>query len=184
MEDANAADWSLIDTLTPEGFFETMTVAYDVEGVVQLDDGPKIQIPIPRSASFPTEKGPRTIDELVRSMLDLQQLRDVVWANVAKNQAHDFWFSYTSPDGLWRCEEKDKVGQILELRVGLKATNVSTPVRFGTGKFRSIPFVSGASSDGKSVNFVLTKQPDGTRSGYLVDQAGIRQLSSKPADQA
>jgi len=184
MEEASVADWNLIDTLTPDGFFETMTVGYDVEGVIQLDEGPKIQIPIPRSASFPTEKGPKTIDELVRSMLDLPELRDVLWANMAKNQIHDFWFSYTEPNGLWRCEENDKVGQILELRVGLKAANVSTPVRYGTGKFRSIPFVTGASSDGKSVQFVLTKHPDGTGSGFLVDQAGIRQLSSKPADSA
>lgn len=178
MEEASGADWPLIAKLTSTGALEVMTVDFDVEGVVQLDAGLKAQTPIPLAASFPTANGVMTIEQLVRSILDDQRVRDVLWTNASKDQPHDFWFSYTQPHGLWRCEEEGKVGQIVELRVGLKVLSASTPVRYATGKFRSVPFVSGISTSSKPLQFVLARNADGTSSGYMVDEAGVRSLSS------
>lgn len=179
LEEANEADWPLIATLTATGVFEVMTISFEVAGVLQKNDGSREQISIPLVASFSTPEGPVTIDHFVRSILDRQDVRDVLRQNVSPDQSYDFWLSYSHPDGLWRCEEVGKGGQFTELRVGLKVLNSASPVRFASGKFRSVPFVSGTSTSGKPVQFVLAKNPDGSSSGYLIDNVGIRALSIK-----
>jgi hypothetical protein len=118
------------------------------------------------------------MDQFVRSILDMQDVRDVLRKNILSDKPHDFWFSYSHPNGLWRYEEKERVGQFVELRVGLKVVNSASPVCYASGKFRSVPFVSGTSTSGKPVQFVLARSPDGTSSGYLIDDSGVRILSS------
>lgn len=179
LEEANEADWPLIATLTASGVFEVMTISFEVAGILQQDAGSREQIPIPLAASFSTLQGPVTMDQFVRSILDRQDVRDVLRQNISSDQPHDFWFSYSHPNGLWRCEEEGRVGQFTELRVGLKVLNSASPVSFAIGKFRSVPFVSGTSTSGKPVQFVLARNPDGSSSGYLIDDSGVRTLSSK-----
>lgn len=178
LEDANEADWPLIANLTATGAFEVMTISFEVAGILQKDDDSREQISIPLEASFSTAEGAVTVDEFVRSILDRQDVRDVLRQNVSSDQPHGFWFSYSHPNGLWRCEEEGRVGQFTELRVGLKIVNSASPVRFASGKFRSVPFVSGSSTSGKPVQFVLTRNPDGSSSGYLIDDSGVRTLSA------
>jgi hypothetical protein len=179
LEEANAADWPLIATLTATGAFEVMTISFEVAGILQKDDDSREQISIPLEASFSTPEGPVTIDQFVRSILDRQDVRNVLRQNISSDQPHDFWFSYSHPNGLWRCEEVERVGQLTELRVGLKILNSASPVRFASGKFRSVPFVSGNSTSGKPIQFVLARNPDGSSSGYLIDDSGVRTLSAK-----
>ena len=181
LEEANEADWPLIATLTATGVFEVMTVSFEVAGILEQDDGSREQISIPLIASFSTPDGPMTIDQFVRSILDRQDVRNVLRQNISSDLPHDFWFSYSHPNGLWRWEEVGRVGQFAELRVGLKVLNSASPVAFASGKFRSVPFVSGASTSGKPVQFVLARNPDGSSSGYLIDEAGVRTLSAKTA---
>lgn len=178
LEEATEADWPLIATLETSGVFEVMTIDFTVSGVLQLDNGGRDQIPIPRSASFPAVNGPMTIDQFVRSILDRQDVQDVLRKNISSDQQHDFWFSYSHPNGLWRFEEDEKSGQFSELRVGLKVLNSATPVRFASGKFRSAPFISGTSSTNRPMQFVLARNTDGSSSGYLIDESGVRTLSS------
>ena len=178
LEEASEADWPLIAKLTATGAFEVMTISFDVDGILQQDAGHRKQIPIPLFASFSTPQGSMTMDQFVRSILDRQDVRDVLRHNAFSDQPHDFWFSYSHPNGLWRCEEEGRVGQFIELRVGLKVLNSSSPVRFASGKFRSVPFVSSTSTSGKPVQFVLARNPDGSSSGYLIDDSGVRTLSS------
>lgn len=179
LEEANDADWPLIATLTATGAFEVMTISFEVAGILQKDDDSREQISIPLEASFSTPEGPVTIDQFVRSILDRQDVRNVLRQNISSDQPHDFWFSYSHPNGLWRCEEVERVGQLTELRVGLKILNSASPVRFASGKFRSVPFVSGNSTSGKPIQFVLARNPDGSSSGYLIDDSGVRTLSAK-----
>lgn len=178
LEEASEADWPLIAKLTASGVFEVMTISFDVAGILQQDAGIREQIPIPLAASFSTAKGPVTMDQFVRSILDRQEVRDVLRQNISSDEPHDFWFSYSHPNGLWRYEEEGRAGQFVELRVGLKVLNSASPVRYASGKFRSVPFVSGSSTSGKPVQFVLARSPDGTCSGYLIDDSGVRTLSS------
>jgi len=179
LEEANKADWPLIATLTATGAFEVLTISFEVAGILQQDAGSREQIPIPLAVSLSTPQGPVTMDQFVRSILDRQDVRDVLRQNISSDQLHDFWFSYSHPNGLWRCEEEGMVGQFTELRVGLKVLNTASPVRFASGKFRSVPFVSGTSTSDKPVQFVLARNPDGSSSGYLIDDSGVRTLSSK-----
>ncbi len=181
LEEATEADWPLIATLETSGVFEVMTISFDVAGILQLDNGPREQIPIPLSATIPAANGLMTIDQFVRSILDRQDVRDVLRKNVSSDHQHDFWFCYSHPNGLWRLEDGDKLGQFTELRVGLKVLNSASPVRFASGKFRSVPFVSGTSTMGSPMQFVLARNTDGSTSGYLIDESGVRTLSSNKA---
>lgn len=181
IEEACEADWPLIATLEETGVFEVTTLNFDIAAVCQLASGELEQLPLPRSASFPTPSGPMTMDAFVRSMLDRDDVRDVVQANLTGNHEHDFWFSYTETNGLWRFDIGGKVGQIVELRVGLKVLRTESPVRFATGKFRSTPFLTGTSEAAAApLQFVLARNPDGGSSGYLIDRSGIRTLTSWP----
>ncbi|HBA67344.1 MAG TPA: hypothetical protein DCZ48_14425 [Methylococcaceae bacterium] len=182
LEEATEADWPLIAALETSGVFEVMTIDFNVSGVLQLDNGDREQIPIPRSATFPAVNGPMTIDQFVRSILDRQDVRDVLRKNIASDQQHDFWFSYSHPNGLWRFKDAGKSGQFSELRVGLKVVNSASPVRFASGKFRAVPFVSGTSTSNRPMQFVLARNTDGTTSGYLIDESGVRTLSSARAN--
>jgi hypothetical protein len=86
--------------------------------------------------------------------------------------------SYTNKSGLWRFEDGDRAGQFVELRVGLKVLNSVSPVRVASGKFRSVPFVSGTGTSGNAIQFVLAKNDNGTSSGFLFDESGVRPLWS------
>jgi hypothetical protein len=180
IEEACDADWKLIAELSETGAFNVTTLNYDVEAVCQLPDGTLEQLPVPTGAVLPMATGHLTMDAFVRRLLDLDALRDAVRANLTGPHEHDFWLSYTDPRGLWRIDHDGKSGEITELRIGLKVLQTISPVRFATGKFRSVPFVSGTSTAGAApLQFVLARNADGSSSGYLIDGAGTRTLSSR-----
>lgn len=182
IEEACEADWQLIAALEETGVFEVTTINFDITAVCRLDNGSLEQLPVPAQASFSTSSGPKTMDTFVRQILEKEDLREVVRANLTGNHEHDFWLSYTEPNGLWRFDNEGKSGQITELRIGLKVLQTASPVRFASGKFRSAPFVSGTSTVAtEPLQFVLAKNPDGSSSGYLIDAHGVRTLSSRPA---
>lgn len=181
IEEACEADWPLIATLEETGVFEVTTLNFDIAAVCRLDSGQLEQLPVPRTASFPTPIGPMTMDAFVREILGRDDFREIVRANLTGNHEHDFWFSYTETNGLWRFNIDGKVGQITELRVGLKVLKTESPVRFASGKFRSVPFISGTSETiAAPLQFVLAKNPDGSSSGYLIDHSGTRTLTCRP----
>ena len=181
IEEACEADWPLIAALEETGVFKVTTMNFDIAAVCQLDNGTVEQIPVPTQASFPTPTGPMTMDTFVRSILERDEVREVVRANLTGSHEHNFWLSYTEPNGLWKFDNDGKTGQIEELRIGLKVLQVASPVRFAVGKFRSVPFVSGTSALAAApLQFVLARNPDGTSSGYLIDASGVRTLSSRP----
>ena len=180
IEEACEADWPLIAALEETGIFKVLTINFDVEAICRLDTGALEQLPVPRTASFPTPTGPKTIDTWVREILNLDEFQNVIWNNLNGSVSSDFWLQYTEPNGLWRFDNEGKAGQITELRIGLTVLNAASPVRFACGKFRSTPFVSGRSTDpSQPLQFVLAKQPDGTSSGYLIDPNGLRALTSR-----
>lgn len=183
LEEATEADWPLIATLETSGVFEVMTIDFNVSGILQLDNGDSEQIAVPQSATFPAANGPMTIDQFVRSILDRQDVKDVLQRNISSSQQHEFWLRYSHPNGLWRFEDEGKSGQFSELRVGLKVLNSATPVRFASGKFQSVPFISGISTTNRPMQFVLARNTDGTLSGYLIDESGVRTLSSAKSDE-
>ena len=181
VDEACEADWPLIAALEETGVFEVTTMNFTVAGVCRLDAGKVEQLPIPVQATFATASGPVTMDRVVRTLLERDEVRDVVRANLAGPHEQDFWVSYTEPNELWRFELNGKAGQIMELRIGLKVLQTSSPVRFASGKFRSIPFVSGTSQNTAApLQFVLARNPDGSSSGYLIDNSGSRALLSRP----
>ncbi|SDU80877.1 hypothetical protein [Pseudomonas sihuiensis] len=182
LEEATEADWPLIATLEASGVFEVMTIDFTVSGVLQLGNGDRVLVPISRLATFPSVNGSATIGQFVHSILDIQEVRDVLRKNTSLGKQDDFWLSYSHPNGLWRFEENEESGQFSELRVGLKVLNSATPVRFASGKFRSVPFISGASSVNSPMQFVLARNVDGSASGYLIDESGVRALSSTMSD--
>lgn len=182
IEEACEADWPLITALEETGVFEVTTINFDIAAVCQLDNGSLEQLPVPAQASFPTPSGPKTMDSFVRLILEREDLREVLRANLTGNHEHDFWLSYTEPNGLWRFDNEGTSGQITELRIGLKVLQTASPVRFASGKFRSVPFVSGTSTVAtEPLQFALARTPDGGSSGYLIDARGVRTLSSRPA---
>jgi hypothetical protein len=179
VDEACEADWPLIAALEETGVFEVTTMSFDVAGVCRLDSGQIEQLPIPTQASFLIPAGQMTMDTFVRTLLERDEVCDVVRANLTGSRAHDFWLSYTEPNGLWRFDSEGKAGQITELRIGLKVLQTTSPVRFASGKFRSVPFVSGTSTIANApLQFVLARSPDGGSSGYLIDANGVRTLSS------
>jgi hypothetical protein len=180
IEEACEADWPMITDLEGSGIFEVTTLNFDIAAICQLANGEIEQLDIPRHASIPGPHGPITIDTFVRSILEQDDFRNVIRANLVENHEHDFWFSYSKPGGLWQFDIDGRLGQIMELRVGLKVLQSTTPVRFAIGKFRSVPFVSGASTvKTSSLQFVLARNSSGGSSGYLVDGAGVRSLCSR-----
>jgi hypothetical protein len=180
IEEACETDWKLVASLSETGVFEVTTLNFDVDAVCQFTDGTLQQLPIPKEAVLPMTTGQLTMDAFVRSLLGLDEVREVVRANLTGSHEHDFWISYTDPKGLWRIDTDGKSGEITELRIGLKVLQTASPVRFATGKFRSVPFVSGTStSDAAPLQFVLARMPDGSSSGYLIDATGTRVLTSR-----
>lgn len=181
VDEACEADWPLIAALEETGVFEVTTMNFDVAAVCSFSDGTVEQLSVPSQASFPTPAGPMTMDTFVRHMLDRDEVRDVVRANLTGDHEHDFWISYTEPNGLWTLNHQGKSGQIVELRIGLKVLRKSSPVSYATGKFRAVPFVSGHSTESTApLQFVLARNPDGSSSGYLIDSKGVRTLSASP----
>lgn len=178
LEEATAADWPLIATLEASGVFEVMTIEFTTKGIVKFDSGECELVSVPQTARFTSANGGMKIDELVRKILDREDVRELLRKNIFSDQHHEFWFSYSHPNGLWKFEHENKIGQFTELRVGLKVLNSASPVRFATGKFRSAPFISGISTTNAPMQFALAKRPDGGSFGYLIDQSGVRALSS------
>ncbi len=182
VEEACEADWPLIAALEETGVFEVTTMNFDVAAVCKLHDGSLEQLAVPSQSSFSTPSGPMTMDTFVRTILDREDLREVVRANLNGGHEHDFWLSYTEPNGLWRFDNAGKIGQVIELRIGLKVLQTASPVRFGAGKFRAVPFVSGTSTVATvPLQFVLARNPDGSSRGYLIDATGVRTLSGRPS---
>lgn len=177
IEEANEADWDLFAKLTTDGFLELMTINFDVIGTLILNNGVQEKIKIPLSSSINTPNCSKSMENFVRSMLDEVDARTVLRNNIFSDQPHDFYLIYSHPNGLWHYEENGRHGQFTELRVDLKVSNSVSPMRFSKGKFRTFPFLSGKSTSGKQTQFVLAKNNDGTSSGYLVDEAGIRVLN-------
>lgn len=179
VDEACETDWPLVTALEETGVFEITTMNFEVSAVCQLANGTVEQLPVPSDASFSTAVGQMTIDAFVHALLARDEVRDVVHANLRGSHEHDFWLRYTEPHGLWKFDNEGKAGQITELRIGLKVVQSTSPVRFASGKFRSVPFVSGVSTAATTpLQFVLTRNPDGTSSGYLIDSTGVRVLSS------
>lgn len=183
IEEAREADWPLIAKLEETGVFEVITMNFDVMAVCHFDDGRIERLPVPLVAPINSKAGAPTIDKFVRALLDQDDVRNVVRDNLKGGHEHEFWVDYREPNGLWRFDYAGNVGQIVELRIGLRVLKTESPVRFATGKFRSVPFVSGTSAgDGTPLQFVLAKTPDGSSSGYLIDANGIRTLASCPLE--
>lgn len=181
IDQACEADWPLIATLEETGIFVVTTLNFDVSAVCQFDTGHIEQLPMPLTTCFNTPRGPSTINSFVRSLLERDDLGEILRANLEGNHVHDFWLRYTEPGGLWHFEYEGRSGQITELRIGLKVLNTESPVRFAKGKFKSTPFVSGTSENcAAPLQFVLAKKPDGTSSGYIIDATGVRTLISRP----
>lgn len=180
IDEACEADWPLIADMEGSGIFEVTTLNFDIAAIYQLASGEIEQIAIPRQAFFPGSHGPITMDTFVRSILERDDFRNVIQANLVENHEHDFWFSYSKPGGLWQFDIDGWHGQIIKLRVSLKVLQTATPIRFGSGKFRSVPFVSGTSTIKTTpLQFVLARNPNGGSSGYLIDAAGVRSLCSR-----
>lgn len=182
VEEACEADWPLIAALEETGVFEVMTINFNVAAVCKLDDGSLEQLVVSSQSCLPTPSGSMTMDTFVRALLDREDLREVVRKNLTGGHEYDFWLSYTVPNGLWRLDSEGKSGQVIELRIGLKVLQTASPVRFGSGKFRSVPFVSATSTvTTQPLQFVLARNPDGSSQGYLIDANGVRTLSARPA---
>lgn len=183
IDEACKADWPLIAALEETGVFAVSTIDFDVSAICQLEDGSVEQIPVPGQTSLPTANGPKTMDSFVRAILERNEVREVVYTNMKGKHEQEFWLSYTEPDGLWKLDHDGKTAQVTELRIGLKVLQSTSPVRFASGKFRAVPFVSGVSTADKvPLQFVLARNPDGSCSGYLIDAKGVRTLSSRPPD--
>lgn len=185
IEEACEADWPLIARLEQTGVFEVTTMDFDVAAVCKLTDGTLEQLPVPLQASFPTDAGPMTMDTFARLLLGRDEVRGTVRDNLTGNHEQDFWLSYTEQNGLWSFDNEGKAGQIIELRIGLRVQQTASPVRFASGKFRSIPFVSGTSVEASApLQFVLARRPDGSTNGYLLDASGIRSMHSPAPSEA
>jgi hypothetical protein len=180
IEDASNTDWSFIKNFESTGHFSVTTMDYEIKALCRLTDGTIEQIDVPKNASLNEPVGPKTLDEFVRMLIDREEFRETICSNLMGNHVHDFWFSYKQEQGLWHFDFWGKTGQIIELRVGLKVLETTTPVFMASGKFRTIPFVSGKSINGSTpLQFVLMRRPDGSINGYLESSDGIRSLHSK-----
>lgn len=180
IEDASNADWSFIKDLENTGHFSVTTMDYEINALCRLTDGTTELIDVPKNACLNEQVGPKTVDEFVRMLIDREELQETIRSNLMGNHVHDFWFSYTQAQGLWHFDFCGKTGQIIELRVGLKVLETTTPVFMASGKFRTFPFVSGKSINGSTpLQFVLMRRPDGSINGYLESSDGIRSLHSK-----
>jgi hypothetical protein len=180
VESALNTDWSLVATMTGTGAFEVTTLKYDCSLVCAFEDGSTRQIDAPLQAHYPTDAGAKTLDEFVRSLINRKEFRAALYPHVKPGDGEQqFWFSYTEPTGLWRMEHEGLGGQVQQLRVSLQVVNRQTPVEFASGRYTGAPFIAGVSNPGAPpLQFVLAKKPDGTVSGKLVDQDGVRTLSN------
>lgn len=179
IEEACAADWPLIATLEETGVFEVTTMNFEIAAVCQFSDGPLEHVPISPKDVVPTHYGPMSMEVFVRRLLETDVVRDAVQANIRGGQEHTFWLSYTESNGLWKVDQAERAGEILELRIGLKVVRTASPVRYAVGKFRSVPFISGVSTECiGQLEFVLARNPDGSSSGFLIDSTGLRTLSA------
>lgn len=178
VEAALNLDWSLVANLTKIGAFEITTLNYDCAVVCAFEDGSREQIGVPLNSNIATNEGDSTLDDFVRPLIEGDEFRSALYPHVKLgNGQQEFWFSLTTPKGLWRFEHEGKVGRVEELRVGLHVTNRQTPVEFAFGKYAGTPFLSGLSVPrNPALQFVLAKMPDGTVSGKLADQEGVRSL--------
>jgi len=178
IEDACGTDWDLLASLESVGTFIVTSINYSVKAVCKFENGLLEQLPISLNASFPTNRGHLSMDEMVREMLSNQEVIESLRANLKSEQEHDFWAKYTENNGLWDIEHCGSIGKIQELRIGLKVKESCSPVKFASGKFRSTPFVSGESLSGTdNLQFALARTQNGLIEGYLIDNSGIRPLN-------
>lgn len=181
VEEACGADWPMIAALEGSGVFDVVTMNFDVAAVCQFSCGTKEQLPIPATDIVPTRLGPMSMDAFVRRLLNTDLVQDTVRAHVKGGEERSCHLSYTDANGLWKIDQGARSGEILELLIGLKVVRTTSPVRYAAGKFRSVPFVSGMSTEpAGQLQFVLARNPDGSSSGYLIDSNGLRSLSVPP----
>lgn len=178
VESAYATDWSLLAKLESTGVFEVTTLKYDCAVICAFEDGSKEKIEAPLNSTFPVGDRPLTLDEFVRKLVNRPEFRDALHPHIKGAGEHEFWFSYTEPNGLWKIEHNGRAGQVQELRVGLKVLRTESTVSYASGKFQEAPFLAGVSVPASPpLQFVLAKRPDGSVGGYLVDKDGVRKLT-------
>lgn len=181
IEDALGADWPLLSKLESNGVFDLITINYSCSFVLQLPDGTLSQVDAPLKTEVSAEGITTSLEQVVRTLLDRQDFRDALYPHV-NGEEHDFWISYTQPTALGQVHHQGREATISELRIGLKVIRRQSPVSLATGKYKSTPFVAGVVNQGAPpLQFVLAKKPDGQVSGYLVDGASIRTLTSSSA---
>ena len=100
VDEAIAADWPLIATLEGTGVFEVTTMSFDVAAVCHLNDGTIEQMPVPASASFTTLTGTMTMDTFVRDLLERDEVREIVRANLTGSHEHNWLYAVRCGTGL------------------------------------------------------------------------------------
>lgn len=179
IERACSTDWGILATLTATGIFELTTLRYDCALVCRFEDGRLEQIEAPLHASIKTATETLSLDEYIRRLMDVADVRTVLDQHINGAGEHEFWMSYTQPGGLWQLEYNNELGQATELRIGLHIERSETPVQYASGKYADRPFIAGESAQAISaMQFVLTRLADGSVRGLLVDPSGVRTLSS------
>src|SRR5690606_663976 len=104
-----------------------------------------------------------SFDNFVRGMVNTKAFRNALYPHIPSVGDHDFWFSYSNPGFPWKIEYEERLGEAVELRVGLKVTHSESPVTCSTGRFNGAPFVTGVSSvQVPALQFVLARRQDGS----------------------
>lgn len=177
IETALAADWELATELTATGFIELTSFRYSCTLVYEQGGGALDQVDVPSSAVIDIDSHQTTLDEFVRYVLGLPEIKDVLYPRITSMNERQFWFSY-KPGSLLETVVDGTTVRVVELRVGLDVDHASTPVEYSAGKYANTPFVAGVSaSHSNELQFVVVKKPDGTREGAIIDVQGIRPLT-------
>ena len=181
IEEALASDWEFAAELTATGFVDLTTFKYGCAIVYDSpDEGGLQQKEITLQSKITVESaGAVTIDQLVRNALDRTEISTPLFEQLRKSGERQFWLTYTHNSELTTQVDGARV-RVKELRIGIHVDYTETPVQYAKGRVRGTPFISGSSDDPatKKLQLVLIKNQEGKVEGRIMDETGIRTLSS------
>lgn len=179
VEEAIACDWGLLTRLSRTGVFEVINFQYTCSVVVVGADGILRKLKTATATKiFNGLAQELTFDGFVRHILDQAETKNAFDYQLRTTSERNFWLRYTRPTEDWRVRLEEGESPIKEIHIQIKIDQIRTPVEFASGKFRGVPFLSGANSlPGRSLHFVMIRDSDTGCRGLLLDEQGVRTLT-------
>ena len=178
IEEALDNDWNAWAKRESTGIFSLLNINFTCSARVERTGSHEL-LSVPLDASLRIGPSRLSAGSIAAKLLNEAQSRDFLHGFMKGKLAADIHAEYTDPAGIFWVGDDGSETSLLALFIVMHLTLRETPVHWTAGRFRDAPFVAGGARDqSQRVEFTLSTTPDGSRKGFLLDESGLRMLTS------